>query len=325
MENNFPSQNIYLLLFIATLIRIIRFQSIYMKVIANFLFCLSLFILLYSCQALETKRSYDDLSPEFKDYWYSGVAELNSYDLEQIRYGEKRMGTSVLIFVTEPFSDSKHVKVNEPSAEDISVMKLNFTKKFNTGIYPYSMMASIFHPVWEGDHVLKTTASVQEWCGQSYVELQNKGKWNVSVFSYFEDENEKKNIGLNWLEDELWTLIRIDPERLPLGELQVIPGLFYQRLMHVESQSYSCKATMSKKEGLLIYLLEYPDLERTLQITFTDEFPYSIQRWEESYPDGGELMTSSGQLIRQMRSSYWKQNRNKDVGWRDSLFRPMDR
>ena len=30
------------------------------------------------------------LSGEFKDYWYSGEAEITSYKLEQGRYGEQR-------------------------------------------------------------------------------------------------------------------------------------------------------------------------------------------------------------------------------------------
>ena len=87
---------------------------------------------------------------EFGDYWYQGKAELTSYDLEQARYGEIHPGHAVLIFVTEDFSRSKHVKLDRPqSAGDdaVKVLKLNFMKKFNTGIYPYSMMSSMFTPI----------------------------------------------------------------------------------------------------------------------------------------------------------------------------------
>ncbi len=285
------------------------------------IFYFLLFLSVIGCQTRSAKGHFEDLSKEFRDYWYTGVAELNSYHLEEVRYGEKRTGTSVLIFVTEPFSASKFVKVNDDSRENVSVMKLNFTKKFNTGIYPYSMMASIFHPVWQGKHALKATYSIQEWCGQTYTEVINKGKWNISVFSYFEDESKNEKIGLTWIEDELWTLLRIDPERLPLSDLMVVPGFFYQRLMHTGSKPQSCTAMMEKKEGLLIYTLKYPLLERTLQITFTDHFPYSIKKWEESFPQEGKIMTSSGKLIRQIQSSYWKLNLNSDEIWQDSLFK----
>ncbi len=34
----------------------------------------------------------------------------------------------------------------------VPVLKLNFSKKFNTGIYPYSMMSSVFMPI-KGDNL----------------------------------------------------------------------------------------------------------------------------------------------------------------------------
>lgn len=277
-------------------------------------------VFLAGCQKNEPRGTYEDLTQEFREYWYTGVAELNSYKLEQVRYGERREGISALIFVIEPFSDQKYVKVNKASDEDVSILKMNFTKKFLTGIYPYSMMTSVFHPVWEQKHALKVTSSVQEWCGQAYTEILNKGKWKVSVHSYFEDESKELKTNLTWLEDELWTLIRIEPERLPLGDIQVIPGLFYQRLKHNEMKPFLCEASLDKKEGKLLYSLDYPVLNRTLTITFSDQFPWSILSWKETYPEGGEIMTSSGELIRQINTAYWNQNSLQDTVWRDSLF-----
>ena len=43
------------------------------------------------------------LSQKFKDYWYSGKAELSSYQLNQARYGQQNPGEAVMIFVTEDF------------------------------------------------------------------------------------------------------------------------------------------------------------------------------------------------------------------------------
>src|SRR5678816_2955439 len=42
--------------------------------------------------------------------WGDGQAEIDGYVLERDRYGEKRRGTVVAIFVTEPWSLSQHVK-----------------------------------------------------------------------------------------------------------------------------------------------------------------------------------------------------------------------
>src|SRR5688500_3533552 len=76
---------------------------------------------------------------QFKDYWHAGKAEVSSYHLNQSRYGESRRGKAVLIFVTEDLSKKLQVKLDDPSRRNkINVLKLNFTKKFITGIYPYS-------------------------------------------------------------------------------------------------------------------------------------------------------------------------------------------
>ena len=85
---------------------------------------------------IEIKKAAQQLSDEFKTYWYTGEAEITSYQLEQARYGEIREGKAVLIFVTENFLPQIQVKADEENPSNISVLKLNATKKFNTGIYP---------------------------------------------------------------------------------------------------------------------------------------------------------------------------------------------
>lgn len=101
---------------------------------------------------------------KFKEYWYSGKAEITSYKLEQARYGEIHQGQAVLIYVTEDFLPHKQVKADQKSNNTVSVLKLNATKKFNTGIYPYSVMQSTFFPVSNNQHAIKITSSIQEWC-----------------------------------------------------------------------------------------------------------------------------------------------------------------
>src|SRR5262249_10920006 len=51
----------------------------------------------------------------FDSYWHDGKAELDGYRMTIQRYGRPRMGRAVLVYVTEPFSKSKHVKVDDPS------------------------------------------------------------------------------------------------------------------------------------------------------------------------------------------------------------------
>ena len=158
-----------------------------------------------------------ELSKEFKDYWYAGNAEITSYEIKQARYGELREGTAVTIFVTEDFLPGAQVKANNPSKENIPVLKLNSTKKFLTGIYPYSIMTSTFSPVNSEEHALKVSNSVQEWCGHVYAQLNNKKQFEVTAHSYFEGEaDQNMKLPKTWLENELWNLIRINPNELPI-------------------------------------------------------------------------------------------------------------
>ncbi len=78
---------------------------------------------------------------------YSGKAEISQYTLQQARYGEMRNGEATLIFVTEDFSTDNLVKLDEPEKESnkARVLKMNMTKNFITGSYPYSMMLSALH------------------------------------------------------------------------------------------------------------------------------------------------------------------------------------
>ena len=116
-------------------------------------------------EATESGEALPDprpVSPEFKKYWYAGVAELTSYSLSQARYGELHDGHAVLVYVTEPFDPVGQVKADRPDSTSVSVLKLNRSKKFLTGIYPYSIMSSIFYPVADNQHALKLSTSVQE-------------------------------------------------------------------------------------------------------------------------------------------------------------------
>ncbi|NJO02264.1 MAG: hypothetical protein HC880_11765 [Bacteroidia bacterium] len=139
-----------------------------------------------------------ELSPEFKDYWYQGKAEVSSYELEQSHYGEVHPGEAILIFVTEDFSKAAQIKLDYPDeagSDAVSVLKLNLVKKFQTGIYDYSILQSTFTPVDVQNHpnTLKVTTSTQEWCGHTFTQLNwQKGKYKLQSHSYFESEGDQK-------------------------------------------------------------------------------------------------------------------------------------
>ncbi|KXO00271.1 septum formation inhibitor Maf [Aequorivita aquimaris] len=264
-----------------------------------------------------------NISKEFKDYWYSGTAEITSYSLMQERYGEIREGTAVNIFVTEDFLPDAQVKANNASEENISVMKLNQMKNFNTGIYPYSIMTSTFSPIATKEHPLKITNSVQEWCGQVYMQLNTRDDFEIESHSYFQGEADQKlSLPKTYLENELWNLIRINPEELPTGDVMIIPSFEYLRLRHKEIKEHNAFASLKQGDSITIYTLNYPDLQRQLMLFFSSTFPYEIEKWEEvnaaDQNDTLRLKTTATKLKR-IKSDYWTKNRNENLNLRDSL------
>jgi len=264
------------------------------------------------------------LSRDFKAYWYAGNAEITSYQLEMARYGEIRKGKAVLIYVTEPFLADKQVKADGSNPSNISVLKLNSTKKFLTGIYPYSIMTSSFYPVHDNQHAVKVSTSVQEWCGHIYAQLNNKEKFQITSHSYFENEADQKfELEKTVLENELWNKIRINPSDLPVGDFMAIPSFEYIRLGHKEFKAYAVTATLTENEGLSTYEIKYPEFNRTLTINFTSVFPHTIESWLDTYKSGfgsnAKTMSTEATKISSLKTPYWQQNKNEHLFLRDSL------
>lgn len=302
---------------------------------AIFIFILGLFLSYTSCKENETESSKPiaisesntdvivpktKLSKDFKDYWYNGEAEITSYKLQQARYGEMREGTAVLVFVTEDFLPEVQVKANSFNENNIPVLKLNATKNFNTGIYPYSIMQSSFYPVANNQHALKISASVQEWCGQSYKQLNNRDDFEVLSHSYFQGEADQTlKLEKNWTENELWLKLRIDPKSLPIGELVIIPSLEYLILNHEEFKPFQAIASIEDNS----YTIAYTNLSRVLKINFNPNFPFDILGWEETSVSGSgkakETLITNATKLQTLKSDYWNKNNNSDLSLRETL------
>ena len=304
----------------------------------NFLLSVLSLYLLLSCKEnnIANNNKANPTAEAFSKLWYAGKAEITSYSLQQARYGEIRDGEATLIFVTEDFLKDKLVKPDNPQnhANKVSILKLNMTKKFNTGIYPYSMMLSVFKPITNDgkENALKVNSSCQEWCGHTFSQLQLKGKnYQWQLHSYFEKEVEQDSqLDKALLEDELWNHIRINPATLPIGKLKVIPGLLWQRLSHTNIQLMDAELTLGDADtlqpnatSLKKYSINYPGINRILIIYFNKSFPHEIAGWQETYPDGfGEnkkMLNTIAVKKTTIWLDYWKHNKNSDSIYRDSL------
>ena len=317
---------------------IIQEASINMSIKKISLVLLFVFLLApFSIHGVRAQSNPEAITPdstEFKNYWNAGKAEITSYKLEQARYGELHEGYSVLVFVTEDFSKEKQVKLDRPGQagdDKVRIMKLNRIKKFDTGVYRYSMMDSVFTPldIEQFPNTLKLTSSSQEWCGHTFGQLNlGDGEFKVESFSYFESEGDRSfDLENEFLEDELWTRIRINPETLPLGNIKIIPGAMASRLTHNELAVEDARATLSRNSddpsSLMDYKLDYPDTGRSISVTFKREFPYEIISWKETYKSGfGEdarELTTTATIEKTLISDYWNKNKPLDRALREKL------
>ncbi|TAE34035.1 MAG: hypothetical protein EAZ91_01630 [Cytophagales bacterium] len=268
----------------------------------------------------------------FLEYWFAGKAEISSYRLEQAQYGALNPGSAVLIFVTEDFRTDTQVKSESPDTRDKStpVLKTNLVRKCLTGIYDYSMFTSVFTPIETAKfpRTLKVSTSVQEWCGHSYVQLnlRNTG-YAVSSRSYFENEaTEDYSVGVALLEDELWNRIRLSPDKLPTGDVSVVPSSASGRLRHRKLDPLPATAQMGPYSGnafagagLQAYTLTYTGDGTRLMVVFEGAFPHRIVGWEETVKQKDKLLTSRAVLQKTILSDYWNHNAPGDSVLRKEL------
>jgi hypothetical protein len=263
-----------------------------------------------------------EVSNAFWSHWGDGRAELNGYRLVQPRYGAAREGTAVLIYVTEDFSDSLRVKADpgkHPPSDVYPVLKLNAVRDFQTGIYDYNVMTSVFARVAAGGPLAKVSFSSQEWCGQVWHQLVPRdGRLASLRHSYFDgeaDAAEKLELPTGGvMEDALPILVRgwLGAYLPPGGSRTVpfLPSLLRARLEHrplawgranigVAAQS----SPVTVPAGRFDVLTWTVAPEGGPRMTFDVEVASArrLVRWTSETGELGELLGSD-------RLAYWKLN-----------------
>jgi len=255
---------------------------------------------------------------EFDSHWRDGQAELDGYRLVISRYGQDRTGTAVMIFVTEPFSESKRVKEERPPSDPkdiIDVLKLNLVRDFQTGIYDYNTMVSVFVRTATMEPV-KVSFSSAEWCGHVYSEMIIQPKEiRGSYFSYFEDESGPIALGRpagGMMEDELFVALRgLRQEFLAPGESRAVPylpGVLFSRLSHHSLEWTQATITRAgAPESVTVSAGSFTVVRYDVHVAdgragvFLIEaaYPHRIIKWSLP-PD------VSGELAGSKRLAYWK-------------------
>jgi hypothetical protein len=247
---------------------------------------------------------------------------MNGYRLTQPRYGHRRPGTAVLIYVTEDFSDSLRVKADpgkHPAADVYPVLKLNAVRDFQTGIYDYNVMTSVFARVEAGWPVAKVSFTSQEWCGHVYHHLVPRAGRAGGIFhSYFDGEADgTDDLALpadGVMEDALPILVRQWlGEWVPRGgskSVPFLPSLLRSRLDHRRlawGRATVSRAASSSRVAVPAGAFEVEtwtvaeDGGRTLTFFVETAAPFRLVRWTSS--DGEEAA-----LLGSKRLAYWEMN-----------------
>lgn len=280
-----------------------------------------------SVSAQQTPRapSFDD---RFWSHWGDGQAEVFGYRLTYPRYGEKRSGALVTIFVTETFSEKARVKADpgkHPDSDTFPVMKLNRVEDFQTGVYDYNLMTSTFvtlvprHGRSAGTPT-KINFSSQEWCGHVFHRLAFKKKSiEENFFSYFDGEAAQAR-SLTYPDDGLtedallfWARGLATPvvEVGQQAKVAFLPSLAWARLRH-KNLSWG-RATLRREAGSTTYQAPWGATPVEIARVATDEgrqwefvveaaFPHRLLRWKVS--TGEEATLLGGE-----RMAYWQLNR----------------
>lgn len=269
----------------------------------------------------------------FWDTLGDGKAEISTYALTQPRYGQERQGEAILVFVTETFADDVLVKSDGGHDVEYSVLKLNEVRDFTTGIYDYNVMTSSFLRVDGGSLwgvPVKTSFSMQEWCGHVYEQLLVRGDTiERTSHSYFDGEADRATTldvpAAAVFADALPILVR-GLVGTPSGVLpvQILDRSMDARFKHVPGSFRSATVAWGQTETVAVPFGSFEthrvevDRESGVDVTYwvESDAPHRIVQWARS--DG-----ETGTLVGSTRTSYWNQHRNGGETGRQDIGIPQ--
>lgn len=254
--------------------------------------------------------------------WYDGQAEVNGYRWRGSRYGEMRTGEAVAIFVTETMGAGEHVKLDRPEdhrGETLTVLKLNLVRDFQTGLYDYDTMTSVFADVRDLSAV-KQTFSSSEWCGHVFDEIDVRAKeLRLEVRSYFQGESVRTTLAARsggLVGDDLFLWLRgLRGHVLAPGETRRLPYLtdpFERRLRHLPAAWGELSVTRGTElaevqvpagsfRAVAYRLVASDGREGTVWVEDGD--PHRLLGW--SWERAGEVLDSA-ELTGSRRMKYWE-------------------
>jgi hypothetical protein len=295
----------------------------------------ALLLLLASCNASASGSTADVTLPDFparpRDrasaafgrVWHDGRAEMSSYDAVVSRYDAPRTAELVLVTVTEPMDRRTWIKDDDVRGENrVEVLKENVSLKFETGIYPYSVLTSVFMPVdaWRGERFspVKISLSVQEWCGHVFHGVwPGEDRFLERRFSYFASEGERAesvSTGPDVVyEDALLVQLRELDGPFAGGRDwhgTLVPSLWGARRSHVEARPVPASITRSSAPGVNRFELAAGSHRASFEVETAP--PHRVVSWTTSEGDRARIRKTA-------RLAYWELNHPGDERMREAI------
>ncbi len=210
----------------------------------------------------------------FSDYWNNEKSEITSYKLHLTHDQQTKSGHAVLIYSG---------KGSQGNSREIMYKQI---MNFKAGISSCSMLLTTITPVntKERKPVSEIVSSVQDWDQLTFVRLNKDNDGYEGFIDFGMKKIQHVNYEQAFTEDEIWTLIRVNPELLPTGKFKMIPGAFLMQETKQINQVYQVEARLNelwRDKGVLKYTITYQKPDRTLSIKFSKTFPHAILSWEE--------------------------------------------
>ncbi len=255
---------------------------------------------------------------------WEGKAEIAQYKGKVKRYHQFRDAHLALITVFEPFDYNLLVKSEQSNNY---IIKQNQVLTFQTGVYPYRQMNSLF---WNPSNLflMKGVMTSQEWCGQSFKQVIYKNNnFYLKFHTYWEDAVEgefkyKIPNKMYFFYDELPFILRFLTIDFDTKEIQLFPLLMSSRVNQtgwdidevIRNPDFKKALLIKQKEKIRFknrsvevskYILEIEDKKDTFYFDFNH--PYNILiKWERN--DGGFFELESISYAK-----YWELNRIGDT------------
>jgi len=282
------------------------------------------------------KKVTDKASPlydaAFWKTWSDGSAELTSYELKYPRYGAKRDGTAVAIFVTETFANTLRVKSDpglRAKSDEFPVMKLNLVEDFQTGIYDYNLMLQSFIALESVNGrpagvATKIAWSSQEWCGNLFKQaLLDDGDVRFMSHSYFDGEGDQEltekspapavlteDALMLWARGMAWPAMKEGETR----EVPVLMALQAARFKNGPRVWGTAKLARNKSAGVKLPSGEFDVDEYTAALSDGRSRTFLV---EKAAPHRVVVYSSSdgilARMIRSERMKYWELNKPEGV------------